>query len=86
MIPWMAIVGFRTQKHRIFRLWIPLFLIWLLLLPVVLVLLPLVFIALAVVRINPFRAFRTGWQFLTALKGTYVEVNQDDAFVLLRIF
>ena len=86
MIPLIAVVGFRTNKRHGFRLWIPLFLIWLLLLPLVLVLLPLAFIILAVMKINPFRAFRTGWQILTGLRGTHIEVQDSNAFVLIRIY
>jgi len=86
MIPWMIMVGIRNRRQRVFRLWIPLFLIWLLLLPVVLVLLPLAFIAMAVMRVNPFRAFRTGWQILAGLRGTHIEVQDENAFVLVHIF
>jgi len=86
MIPWMMLVGIRSRRDRIFRLWIPLFLLWLLLLPLVLVLLPLAFLALAVMRVNPFRAFLTGWQILAGLRGTHIEVQDENAFVLVHIF
>lgn len=86
MIPLMLVVGIRPYNRRGFRLWIPLFLFWLLLLPLVLVLLPLAFIALLIMRVNPFRAFLTGWQIFTGLKGTNVEVQDEKALVLVRIF
>jgi len=86
VIPLMMVVGFRTYKRHGFRLWIPLFLVWLLLLPLVLVLLPVAFIALVVVRINPFRALAAGWQILTGLRGTHIEVEDGNALVLIRIF
>jgi len=86
MIPWMMVVGIRNRKHRVFRVWVPIFLLWLLLLPLVLVLLPLVFIALAVMRVNPFRAIRTGWQLLASLRGTHIEVQDENAFVLVHIY
>jgi hypothetical protein len=86
MIPMMLVVGFRTYKRRGFRLWIPLFLIWVLLLPLVLALLPLTVLVLAWMRVNPFRALRTGWQILAGLKGTHIEVQDGDSLVLVRIF
>jgi uncharacterized membrane protein len=85
MIPLFAVIGFRTQRNHRFRLWLPLFLAWLLLLPVVLLLLPLFCIACLAGRINPLRALSTAWQILTGLKGTHVEVEDNNSFVLVRI-
>jgi hypothetical protein len=85
MIPLMLVIAIRNYKHRGFRLWIPLFLLWLLLLPLVLVLLPLALIVLVVVGVNPFRAVAAGWQFLAGFRGTHIEVEDDRAFVLVRI-
>ncbi|HEY6352048.1 MAG TPA: hypothetical protein VI636_21850 [Candidatus Angelobacter sp.] len=86
MIPLMLVVGFRTYKGRGLRLWVPLFLVWLLLLPLVLVLLPLAFLALAFLRVNPLRAVQTGWQLLTGLKGTRIEIQDGNALLLIRFF
>jgi hypothetical protein len=86
MIPLFAVIGFRTPKHRRFRLWLPLFLIWLLLLPLVLVLLPFAIIGFLVLRMNPWRSLAAGWQLLAGLRGTHVEVNDREHYVLLRIF
>lgn len=86
MIPLMLMVGIRPYNRRGFRLWIPLFLVWLLLLPLVLVLLPLAFLVLLLIRVNPFRAFLTGWQILAGMKGTHIEVQDGKALVLIRIF
>ena len=85
MIPLLVILGFRKNNGRIVRLWIPLFLVWLLLLPLVLVLLPFAFIALVVIKLNPIHVFKAGWQVLSGLRGTRVEVEDDNAFVLVRI-
>lgn len=86
MIPLMLVVGIRSYNRRGFRLWIPLFLVWLLLLPLVLVLLPLAILVLLLVRVNPFRALLTGWQILTGLKGTHIEIQDGKALLLIRIF
>ncbi|HEY6250703.1 MAG TPA: hypothetical protein VI685_12140 [Candidatus Angelobacter sp.] len=86
MIPLMAVIGFRNYNGRGFRLWIPLFLVWLLLLPLVLVLLPLAFLALALMKVNPLRGLQTGWQILTGLKGTHIEIEDGNSLILVRIF
>lgn len=85
MIPLLAVIGFRTSRQRIFRLWIPLFLVWLLLLPLVLVLLPFFFIGLMIVGLNPFKAIAGSWNLINGLHGTHVEVNDPEHYVLIRI-
>ncbi len=67
------------------RLWIPLFVVWLLLLPFVLLLLPLMMLACLVVGINPLRALGIFWQVFTGLRGTNIEVNDNNAAVVVRI-
>ncbi len=86
MIPLLALVSFRNQRNRGFRLWIPLFLVWLLLLPVALLLLPLFFVLCAVGEVKAFQALATLWQILTGLKGTYVEVAERQTSVLIHTF
>lgn len=85
MIPLFLVLGFRIGGHRNFRLWLPLFLIWLLLLPLVLVLLPLFFIGCLILRVNPLRAAATGWQILTGLAGTHIEIRDPENYILIRI-
>ena len=85
MIPLFAVIGFRTRRNHIFRLWFPLFLAWLLLLPLVLLLLPVFLVACLVGRVNPLRALSTGWQVLTGLKGTHIEVDDSKTLILVRI-
>jgi len=84
MIPLLALVSFRNERNRGFRLWIPLFLAWLLLLPVALLLLPLFFVLCAVGEVNAFQALATFWQMLTGLKGTHIEVAERRASILIH--
>jgi hypothetical protein len=86
MIPLLMHVRIRKASHRGFGLWIPLFLIWVLLLPLVVVLLPFAFIALLIVKVNPFRAFVTGWMLLIGLRGTHIEVQDQRTAVLVQIY
>lgn len=81
MIPLLAMV--RVDR---LRLWIPLFVVWLLLLPFMLLLLPLMMLACLVIQINPFRALGAFWQVLSGLRGTNIEVDDDNAAVHVRIF
>ncbi len=85
MIPLIAVLGFRTRNHHLWRLWLPVFIVWLLLLPFVLLLLPFFFIACVVVRMDPFRTLARGWQLIAALRGVRVEVNDPRHYVLLRL-
>ena len=84
MIPLLIVIGFRVKQHTV-RLWLPLFLAWLLLLPVVLLLLPMFWIACLLTKVHPWRALATGWQVLTGLKGTHVEIDDSKSLVLIRI-
>jgi uncharacterized membrane protein len=85
MIPVLAVVCVRTERSHRFRLWLPLFLVWLLLLPLVLVLMPISLVACLVIGINPFRALTIGWQFVTGLTGTHVEVENGKSQILVHI-
>ncbi len=85
MIPLMAVLGLRTRRNHIFRIWIPIFLVWLLLLPLVLVLLPVFFVAALIVRVNPLRAIAAGWNLLTGLSGTHIELEDPEHYVLIRL-
>lgn len=85
MIPLMAVLGLRSRRNRIFRIWIPIFLVWLLLLPLVLVLLPFFIVGCLVVRSKPFKAIATGWQILASLSGTHIELEDPEHYVLIRL-
>ena len=85
MIPLFVVIRVHTGGRR-FGLWVPLFLAWLLLLPLVLVLLPFVVIGCLLARMNPWRLLKTGWQLLTGLNGTNVEVQHGERQVQVRMF
>jgi hypothetical protein len=84
MIPLTARLRVRSPKAN-FSVWLPLFLIWLLLLPLVVVLLPLVILVCWLFGNNPFPAVGAGYQMLCGLRGTHVEINEPEQFVLLDI-
>jgi len=86
MIPLFAVIRIRNARHRL-GLWVPLFLLWLLLLPLLLVLLPFFVIACLIARMNPLRACVTGWQVLSGLPGTHIEIEKQrsQGKVLVRI-
>jgi len=85
MIPLFVVIRIRNARHR-FGLWLPLFLVWLLL-PLVLLLLPVFVIACLMARANPFRFLVRGWQLLSGLAGTHIEIEkqQQQERILLRI-
>jgi hypothetical protein len=85
MIPFFAVIRFVTKSGRKPHIWVPLFLIWLLLAPLVIVLLPFAFIACLAFRINPFRACAVSWGFLSATRGTHIEVDTRKASFLIHI-
>lgn len=85
MIPLMVSMKIRNDRHN-FRLWIPLFLVWLLLLPIVIVLLPFVLLACLFMGTRGFRALAAGWQLLTGLRGTQVEIKEAAHCVALHIW
>jgi hypothetical protein len=85
MIPlFVAIQYFTRSDHRL-GLWLPLFLVWLLLLPVALLLLPFFVIGCLIARMNPWSVFKTGWQVLSGLAGTHVEVECEQRRFLVRV-
>ena len=86
MIPFVAVVGIRKQRHRGFRLWIPLILVWLLLLPFLLLLLPFAVAACRLAGLKPFRTFRYLWNVLSSLGGTDCEVETCDGSFSIRLF
>ena len=85
MIPLFAVIGFRTSSQRTFRLWLPLFIVWLLLLPIVLVLFPFFLVGCLILDLNAFTAIAAGWNLITGLRGTHVEVNDPQNYILLRL-
>ena len=85
MIPLVAVVSLHEQNSRTFRLWVPIALIWLFLIPLVVLFSPLILIACLFCRVNPFRMFSVGWQILSALKDTKVELGRRTAAVSVCI-
>ena len=85
MIPIFAVFGVRTRRHRIFRIWIPIFLAWLLLLPLVLVLLPFFLVGCLILEVKGIKALIIAWQILSGLSGTHVEINDPEHYVLMRL-
>jgi len=86
MIPLMAVVRVHTERHRRFRIWLPLFLVWLVLLPVALLLLPIIFVVCLACSVNPLRALSACWQLAAGLTGTHVEVGHGKSSVLVHIY
>jgi hypothetical protein len=85
VIPLVAVVSLNKQNSRTFRLWVPIALIWLLLVPLVVLFSPLMLIACLICHVNPFRMFSVGWQILSALKSTKVELGGRTAAVSVCI-
>jgi uncharacterized membrane protein len=86
MIPFVAVVNLRGRKSRTIRLWVPLILLWLLLVPLAVLLTPLLSIVCLACRVNPFHTFSVGWQILSALNDTEVEVDHPSAGVSICVF
>ena len=86
MIPLAATVRIHHHPHWQGRhLWIPLSLVWLLLLPVMLLLSPLFLLVCLVTLINPLDAIKVLWEILSSLRDTHVEVQRQNASVLVHI-
>jgi hypothetical protein len=85
MIPVLASVRLRRAEGRCLRFWVPLVLVWLLLLPFVVLLLPVLVVACLATAVNPLRALWIGWQILTALGGTRVEIGDRGSSVTVHI-
>lgn len=86
MIPVAGAVRIGTYRVHGFRLSIPFLLLWALLVPLLILIVPLLFISALLARVNPFTAVATLLRMLAALKGTHVEVENDDVSVLVNIF
>ena len=84
MIPLFVVVRWHTGRRQ-WGVWLPLFLAWLLLLPLLLVLLPFFVIGCLVARMNPWRMISTGWQVVTGLRGTNLEVQHGERQFQLRM-
>jgi len=85
VIPLVAVVSLNKENSRTFRLWVPIVLIWLVLLPLVALFSPVILIACLICRVNPFRMFSVGWQILSALRETKVELGRRTAAVSVCI-
>jgi hypothetical protein len=89
MIPVAGAVRMGESSVHGFRLSIPFLVLWILLVPLVpllVLIVPVVFVAAACVLVNPFKAVGAVIGILAALKGTHVEVANDDFSMLLNIF
>jgi hypothetical protein len=86
MIPVAGAVRIGEVRIHGFRLSIPFLLLWVLLLPLLLLATPVVFVAALCARVNPFTAVAALFRILAALKGTHVEVANDQFSVLMNIF
>jgi hypothetical protein len=86
MIPVAGAVRMGESSVHGFRLSIPFLVLWILLVPLLVLIVPVVFVAAACVLVNPFKAVGAVIGILAALKGTHVEVANDDFSMLLNIF
>jgi hypothetical protein len=85
MMPQLISMRIRRPHGRVIRIWIPI-------IPVLLLLSPLLILGALVAgvvclayRVNPLRAFGTGWRVLWAMSGTRVDVEQGNTAVLVNI-
>jgi len=86
MIPMVGVISMRHwPRSRSFRLWIPLFLLWILLLPLAILALPIFLVVCLIARVNPLEAMATFWAILSGCRDTHIEINNQDALVLIRI-
>lgn len=85
MIPTLMQVKVSTRTGTRFGIWLPLFLVWLLLL-----LAPLLLLALLVVAlfgwVEPWRVLRVLWGIVNNLSGLDVDVQSEEADVLVRVW
>ena len=86
MIPVAGAVRMGESSVHGFRLSIPFLVLWILLVPLLVLIVPVVFVAAGCMLVNPFKAVGAVVGILAALKGTHVEVANDDFSMLLNIF
>lgn len=86
MIPIAGAVRVGDYRVHGFRLPIPFILLWLLLLPLLVLIVPALFIAAFFVGLNPFTAVGAVLGMLASLRGTQVEVVNDNFSMLVNIF
>jgi hypothetical protein len=86
MIPVAGAVRLGQDRVHGFRLPIPFLLLWIVLLPFLALAAPILFIAALCVRVNPLQAVAAPFRILAALKGTHVEVVNDQFSMLVNIF
>jgi len=84
MIPLFVVIRWHTGRRQ-WGVWLPLFLAWLLLLPVLLVLLPFFVIGCLLARMNPWRLTVTGWELVTGLRGTNIELQHGERQFQVRM-
>jgi hypothetical protein len=85
MIPVAGAVRIGETGVHGFRLSIPFLVLWILLVPLLVLIVPVVFVAAGCMLVNPFKAVGAVVGILAALKGTHVEVANDDFSMLLNI-
>jgi len=86
MIPVAGAMRVSDWPVRGFRLPIPFLLLWLLLLPLLLLIVPVLFVAAFFVGLNPFTTVGAVLGVLASLRGTQVEVVNDNFSLLVNIF
>jgi hypothetical protein len=56
-----------------------------LLLPLAILALPIFLVVCLIARVNPLEAMGTFWAILSGCRDTHIEINNQDALVLIRI-
>ena len=85
MMPQLLTVRVNRPTGRPIRIWIPLIAVVLVFSPVLALAALVAAVACLVYRVRIFRAFSTGWRFISALPGTRIDVEHDRTAVLVTI-
>jgi hypothetical protein len=85
VIPQLLIVHFRQPAGRPVRIWLPVLPLVLLFLPILVLAALAGVVACVIHHISVPRAFVRGWRFLSALRGTRVDIEQGRTAVLVAI-
>ena len=64
---------------------VPFLLLAALLLPLAVVLAPIVVVCCLILRVDPVETYCALWRLISALRGTCVEIAEDDRLVLIQI-
>jgi hypothetical protein len=85
MIPMLLRVRIHTRKGERLRLWLPLFLVWLLVLLFSPLLLLVLVVGALVARLRPWAMLKSCWEIVNSLRGLDVDVQSDEADVLVQV-